>query len=129
MRSRVRGTSNESDRVLYANVSVHPSWDPRQGGSFEQFLADLGERPAGTTLDRIDVNGNYEPGNVRWATAVEQQNNKRNNRRITFNGCTMTLAQWSREVGIKMCTISDRLERGWSVEDALTKPPRQMAAK
>jgi hypothetical protein len=58
-------------------IAVCAAWDPQQGGSFEQFLADLGERPAGKTLDRIDPDGNYEPGNCRWATAKEQRANRR----------------------------------------------------
>jgi len=128
MLCRAWGGSNESDRRLYAHVSVHPAWDPRQGGSFKQFVADVGERPPGSTLDRYpDCEGDYVPGNVRWAPPLDQQNNKRNNRRISFNDRTMTIAEWSRETGIRPFTISDRLGRGWSVEDALTKPPRRMA--
>lgn len=56
----------------YEHVSVHPSWD-----DFWQFVADVGERPAGLTLDRIDSSGDYEPGNVRWATYSEQNRNRR----------------------------------------------------
>lgn len=78
------------------------------------------------TLDRIDVNGNYEPSNCRWATAEEQQRNKRNNRLITFNGETLTLVEWSERTGINRCTITNRIDKyGWSVEDALTIPPRK----
>jgi hypothetical protein len=81
--------------------------------SFENFVADMGERPVGTTIDRIDSNGNYEPGNCRWATAEEQNNNTRSNHFILFRGKTKTLAQWSHEVGISESTVSSRIGRGW----------------
>lgn len=73
------------------------------------------------TLDRIDVNGNYEPSNCRWITNKEQQQNKRTNRYITFNGETHTLKQWSEITGIHPKTISTRIDRGWTIEEALTK--------
>lgn len=90
--------------------------------SFENFLDDMGERPEGMTLDRIDVNGNYEPSNCRWATAKEQMNNTRYNRVITINGVTMSLAMWSDEYGVSATTIYGRLKRGWSLEQAITHP-------
>jgi hypothetical protein len=58
-------------------ITVCDRWNPEQGGGFEEFLADMGERPEGKTLDRIDVDGHYEPSNCRWATAKQQANNKR----------------------------------------------------
>lgn len=74
-------------------IQVCPRWK-----SFKNFLADMGEKPAGKTLDRKDNDGNYEPGNCRWATRKQQQNNGRHNYRITHNDVTMTLAQWSRKL-------------------------------
>lgn len=100
-------------------IKVAEAWD-----SFEVFLADMGERPAGTTLDRWpDVNGDYRPGNCRWATMRQQENNKRNNVLLTHAGKTQTVAEWAREKGLIYQTIRARLRAGWSVAEALDMPP------
>lgn len=92
---------------------------------FENFLADMGERPPGTTLDRIDNEGNYEPGNCRWADHRTQLNNRSNfNRHLTFEGRTQTMAEWARERGLGVTTLCERLQAGWTTERALTTPPR-----
>lgn len=88
--------------------------------SFEAFLADMGERPAGTTLDRIDNNKGYSPGNCRWATAAEQAANKRNNIRITIAGVTRIAAEWARERGLDRFTVFKRIQRGWDPVEAVT---------
>lgn len=91
--------------------------------SFENFLADMGERPNGTTLDRQEVNGNYEPSNCRWATAAEQSRNRRAFL-IEFNGERHCLAEWAEILGIKASILSKRIsQRGWSVERAFSTPP------
>jgi hypothetical protein len=66
--------------------------------NFPEFLADMGHRPAGTSLDRIDNNKGYEPGNCRWATPTEQRNNRRDSKLYTYAGKTMTLTDWIREI-------------------------------
>jgi hypothetical protein len=93
--------------------------------SFERFLQDMGEPPAGSTLDRIDNSGNYEPSNCRWATATEQQRNTRKVRLLTHNDRTQCLAAWADEAGISVSTLRHRLRTGWSIANALEKPLRQ----
>lgn len=92
---------------------------------FWNFVADMGPRPTGQTIERKDNNGNYEPGNCRWATPAEQGNNRRTNVLITVNGETKTMSQWSRETGIGLTTIRARLARGWAPDDVVNRRPLQ----
>ncbi len=101
-------------------IKVCKRWE-----KFENFYKDMGPRPKNKqSLDRINSDGNYEPGNCRWANWREQQNNRKNNRMLSYNGKTQTMAQWSKEVGIGARTIWYRLSKGYSIKDALTKPVR-----
>jgi hypothetical protein len=80
--------------------------------NYAMFAADIGERPKGMTLDRIDNDGNYEPSNVRWANRVEQANNRVTNVFITHEGITMTLADWARHKGWKYGLLGSRWKKG-----------------
>lgn len=140
--------------------------------SFENFLVDMGARPEGTTLDRINNDGNYEPANCRWATRVEQNRNTRRNKLfecggeyktlpelaemkgisyvklrhrvdegvslaraltdgkiqgsfITHEGLSMNISDWARHLGLNIGTLSSRLRRGMSVEEALRPGTRR----
>jgi hypothetical protein len=96
-----------------SGVKVCSQWEPRLGGSFEQFLADVGPRPDGMTLDRFPTNcGDYEPGNVRWATPEQQSNNQRSNVLVEYQGRRMTLAQAARASGIHSDTLGLRHRNG-----------------
>jgi hypothetical protein len=92
--------------------------------TFENFYSDMGERPAGMTIDRIDPHGNYESSNCRWATEKQQHRNTTRNLLITYNGLTKPLVDWAEQTGIARATISARLKKGWTIEDSLTKPVR-----
>jgi len=92
---------------------------------FENFLADMGERPMGKTLDRYPVqDGNYEPGNCRWANATEQANNRRSNRKVTWQGRRQTISEWATELGLNPDTLWNRIHAGWPVDRAMTAPVR-----
>lgn len=102
------------------NITVCDEWNE----SFEEFMkwALNGAYSNGLSIDRIDNSKGYSPDNCRWVTNKIQQNNKTDNRLITFDNKTMNVTQWSKELGIKSGTIFNRLFKGWSVEKALTTP-------
>lgn len=105
-----------------------PAW-PRYGGrgitispewmSFENFYADMGDRPVGMSLDRIDVDGGYSRENCRWATITTQARNKRTNRRISYQGRTLTLVEWANKFGLSSGALASRLARHNGSVDAV----------
>jgi hypothetical protein len=110
----------------YANyggrgIRIAPEWD--HPSRFPEFFSHVGHRPTNKhTLERIDNNGWYAPGNVRWATRKEQQRNRRNNVLLSFNGETLCRKDMAAKYGIPDCTIKKRLASGWPIKDALTIP-------
>lgn len=90
--------------------------------SFENFLADIGDRPKGTSLDRINNSLGYFKENCRWATKEEQASNTRQNRILTACGKSMCLQEWAMHSGISSDCIRGRLKLGWSIERAVTTP-------
>lgn len=103
-------------------ISVFSEWLGR--GGFSRFREYLGERPRGTTLDRIDHDGDYVPGNVRWETASVQTKNRGCNV-IEFRGETTSTEEIARRLGMSPGALRMRLSRGWDKERAYTTPPRK----
>ena len=121
MRYRCRTqTSEEWSCYGGRGIIVCERWD-----RFENFFSDMGGRPSPKhSIERINNDGNYEPGNCKWATCVEQNRNNRNNRIIRFKNQTMTLGEWANILGIGATTLSNRLSL-WNKERALTEAPHE----
>lgn len=112
-----RGYHNYGGR----GITVCEAWR----NSPEQFIADMGPRPIGFSIERNDVNGNYEPANCRWAHSIEQGNNRRNNHMVTYKGVEMTLADAVRAVDnicVSPGTMRSRIRTGMPIEDAAMTP-------
>lgn len=100
----------------YKNISICDRWID----SFENFLADMGPKPRGTSLDRIDTYGGYSPENCRWATPQQQARNTSRNRIIEHNGQSLTLKEWAEKIGVARDTIARRLRSGrYSIAESL----------
>lgn len=112
---------NNSNYKYYGErgINVCESWQ-RDFMTFYEWAMANGYQD-NLTIDRIDVNGNYEPSNCRWITLEEQQNNKTNSRYITYDNKTYTISSWEKMQGFKRGLVRDRLKRGWTIERALTE--------
>ena len=107
------------ERYGGAGITVCDRWK----NSFENFYADMGERPLGSSIDRIDNSKSYDPSNCRWATRTEQAVNRSKTIFIEIDGELICKAHAAKKYGISRTTFSQRLKRGWSVETALKTPP------
>lgn len=112
LRQRIKTKKNST----YSNISYDPRWD-----SFELFLEDMGPRPEGKTIDRIDNTKGYYKENCRWASHSEQCRNRSTNVILTHNGMTMCAIDWASFLGIHRDTIRRRIRRGLPTEDVLKK--------
>lgn len=120
---------NMKTRILNPNANNYKNYGGRGiriceqwlNGGFEQFLLDMGERPEGKTLDRIDHNGDYCPENCKWSTAQEQSENKRNSILITFNGRTKCLTSWARELSVSRKAIYALIKKGKTLNDLFSE--------
>lgn len=118
-------TSTEYKRYGARGITVCDEWSDSFQTFYDWAMAN-GYRDD-LTIDRIDVNGPYSPKNCRWATAHEQGRNTRRNRLLSFNGETHCITDWANITGIATALIGQRIDRlGWSVERALTEPPRRL---
>lgn len=117
--------SNNKDYADYGGrgITVYPSWKD----NIEPFYEYVSKLPhfeeKGYSLERIDNNRNYEPGNVKWADKYEQANNKRNNHLLEYKGKKQTLAMWAKEKGFAYSKLESRINRyHWSIDRALETP-------
>lgn len=148
LRKEVNSTNSRNTKHGLSKTLAYPVWIsmksrctnttlqeyPRYGGrgikvcdrwleSFENFYEDMGERPSKAySIDRIDVNGDYEPSNCRWASRKEQANNRRNTFKIMYNGIEQTGLELSKQFNIPASIIRGRLRWGWTIERALSTP-------
>jgi hypothetical protein len=119
MKSRCQNP-NHSSYYKYGGrgIKVCDKWE-----TFPPFLEDMGKRPKGYSLDRIDNDGDYTPENCKWSTPKEQARNGRHNRFYTIDGITKSRPEWCEIYGMNVSTFRHRVRIGWDVKDALMTPP------
>jgi len=117
MKFRCSDKAKNQDRIAYYLRGIRVLYK-----DYYEFYKDVGDKPSKEyTIDRINVNKNYEIGNCRWATIDEQANNRTTNVMLEYQGKTMTISQWARENNLKISTLRERLKRGWTLHQAFTK--------
>lgn len=115
-------------RCLNPNVKQYPDYGGRgiticeRWMTFDNFLSDMGDPPDGMSIERLNNDDGYHPGNCKWASRVEQGRNKRGNRIIEVNGVSKTLAEWADISGLSVGALWLRLAKGWGAEQAVTTP-------
>ena len=116
--SMIQRCTNKKSKFFYCYggraITVCKRWF-----DFKNFLEDMGEKPEGMSLDRINSSGDYEPGNCRWATSAQQNRNRKSNINITHNGKTMCVKDWCDALGINVDRVYGFIRRGVSPEEAL----------
>lgn len=133
MLTRARNPNiNNAQRYVLRGISVASQWLPgASGDGFKAFLDHVGQKPSPKhSLDRINNDKPYEPGNVRWATLVEQARNKSTNRLITARGVEQPLFRWAEQSGISARIIAQRIDKlGWDADRAVSVPPKKDARR
>ena len=121
MKARCQNENHDSYKHYGGRgITVCERWQ-----EYKKFFTDMGDSPTEShPIDRINNNGNYDPGNCRWATRKQQQNNRRNSHMLEFQGQRKTMAQWAECLGIRYQVIFTRIDRNWPVDRALTTPVR-----
>jgi len=128
--------TNLKKRCLDSSNTAYPDYGgrgitvcDRWKNSFQAFLDDMGTKLPGMEIDRINNDGNYEKSNCKWSTRTEQARNKRDNRNMEWNGEVHCLSEWAEITGVSRSALENRVNRGWSVEKALTTPVRQQKVR
>ena len=116
---RYRCTKDE--KYIARGITVCQEW----AESFEAFLRDMGVRPEGMTLDRVDNDKGYYKENCRWATPKQQAYNRSTNVLIEYNGVKQGIRQWADKLGVSYLMLDWRLKNGWTIEEAFTTPSGQ----
>ena len=126
---RTRGRRRTPEYIAWMNIGARGvRVDPEWLSSFAAFLAAVGRRPSPRhSIDRIDVNGDYAPGNVRWATPLQQARNRRNTIWVDYHGERVLLVELAAQHHIRPSALLTRLGSGWPIDRALTEPVRKRA--
>ena len=105
-------------------ITLDPRWNPKEGGSFENFLADMGGRPPGTTIERKDKDAGYCQANCTWVSAKEQARNRRSTVTVSVNGQLMTATEIALAAGISVTGALQRIRKGWQGSQLLQEARR-----